>query len=177
MSFVNGPSILQFMADSHNYGLFCRNYQYSLVLSVIIININKWAPIVTEPRPYWQCHWMKLLHRNPKDVCVSLYHHCKGFEVFEYDGPFEEFAELFLNGKVRTYRLWMKFWITCNADNNKLFCVTASVYKRLFQRASRKAISLNYQLYLREPKEFFKEKSDLLTNYQYRSRAVTGGSM
>ena len=48
---------------------------------------------------------IKYIYRNPKDVCVSLWHHCKGFSVFEYDGPFEEFAELFLQGKVRN------FWI------------------------------------------------------------------
>lgn len=45
--------------------------------------------------------------RNPKDVCVSLYHHCKGFEVFEYDGPFEEFAGLFLEGKVESGDWWV----------------------------------------------------------------------
>lgn len=44
--------------------------------------------------------------RNPKDVCVSLYHHCKGFSVFEYDGPFEEFANLFLDGKVESSDWW-----------------------------------------------------------------------
>lgn len=44
--------------------------------------------------------------RNPKDVCVSLWHHCKGFAVFEYDGPFDEFAELFLQGKVESGDWW-----------------------------------------------------------------------
>ena len=38
-------------------------------------------------------------------MCVSLWHHCKGFSVFEYDGPFEEFAELFLQGKVRHFSI------------------------------------------------------------------------
>ncbi|XP_063690209.1 sulfotransferase 1E1-like [Bolinopsis microptera] len=44
--------------------------------------------------------------RNPKDVCVSLYHHCKGFAAFEYDGPFEEFADLFLKGTVESSDWW-----------------------------------------------------------------------
>jgi len=44
--------------------------------------------------------------RNPKDVCVSLYNHCKGIDKFEYDGDFEEFSNLFLDGKVESGDWW-----------------------------------------------------------------------
>lgn len=35
--------------------------------------------------------------RNPKDVCVSFYHHYKFLHF--YTGTFEEFEALFLNDK------------------------------------------------------------------------------
>lgn len=44
--------------------------------------------------------------RNPKDVCVSLYNHCKGIKKFGYSGEFEEFCQLFLEGKVESGDWW-----------------------------------------------------------------------
>lgn len=38
--------------------------------------------------------------RNPKDVCVSFYHHLKSQVDFEYNGNFHYFIDLFLEGKV-----------------------------------------------------------------------------
>lgn len=40
--------------------------------------------------------------RNPKDVCVSLYHHVRGFEKYYHfvDGSFDDFFEVFLEGEV-----------------------------------------------------------------------------
>ncbi|UYV80975.1 hypothetical protein LAZ67_19002332 [Cordylochernes scorpioides] len=37
--------------------------------------------------------------RNPKDACVSLYHHAKGFANYNFDGTFDDFFELFIQGK------------------------------------------------------------------------------
>jgi len=61
--------------------------------------------------------------RNPKDVCVSLYHHCRGFKAFNYDGPFEEFAALFLQGKVESSDWWehVKDFYLNTRDMNILF--------------------------------------------------------
>ena len=44
--------------------------------------------------------------RNPKDVCVSMWHHCRAFHVFKYDGEFDEFGELFLKGHVESSDWW-----------------------------------------------------------------------
>ncbi|KAL3886113.1 hypothetical protein ACJMK2_026162 [Sinanodonta woodiana] len=41
-----------------------------------------------------------LILRDPRDVAVSLYHHCKGILKYEYDGIFENFLPLFLEGKL-----------------------------------------------------------------------------
>ncbi|XP_055939585.1 sulfotransferase ssu-1-like [Argiope bruennichi] len=39
--------------------------------------------------------------RNPKDCCVSLYHHMKNLPGYQFsDGPFEEFFDLFIKGEV-----------------------------------------------------------------------------
>ncbi|KAL1419595.1 hypothetical protein MTO96_005090 [Rhipicephalus appendiculatus] len=40
--------------------------------------------------------------RNPKDVCVSLYHHVRGFGRYYHfeDGSFDDFFEAFLEGEV-----------------------------------------------------------------------------
>ncbi|XP_060599453.1 sulfotransferase 1B1-like, partial [Ruditapes philippinarum] len=37
--------------------------------------------------------------RNPKDVAVSLYNHNRGIPLYEYDGKWEYFLPLFLQGK------------------------------------------------------------------------------
>ncbi|QQP36612.1 Sulfotransferase 1A1, partial [Caligus rogercresseyi] len=44
--------------------------------------------------------------RNPKDVCVSFYHHEKLLNNHQYTGSFEKFAELFLEGKVAYGSYW-----------------------------------------------------------------------
>ncbi|KAK3588698.1 hypothetical protein CHS0354_028908 [Potamilus streckersoni] len=41
-----------------------------------------------------------LILRNPRDLAVSYYHHCKGISCYEYDGMFENFLPLFLEGKL-----------------------------------------------------------------------------
>ena len=37
--------------------------------------------------------------RNPKDVCVSFYHHAKRNVVFQFDGTFSDFFQLFMERK------------------------------------------------------------------------------
>lgn len=37
--------------------------------------------------------------RNPKDMAVSLYNHDVGIALYEYDGDWEHFLPLFLQGK------------------------------------------------------------------------------
>ena len=55
--------------------------------------------------PVIRCKYI-VVSRNPKDACVSLYHHAKGFAVFNYSGDFASFAELFLEGKVESGCWW-----------------------------------------------------------------------
>ena len=43
--------------------------------------------------------------RNPKDVAVSYYHHMRLFKAFEFTGTWDDFFQLFMDGKV-FYGLW-----------------------------------------------------------------------
>ncbi|KAK3745841.1 hypothetical protein QZH41_014930 [Actinostola sp. cb2023] len=43
--------------------------------------------------------------RNPKDVAVSFYHHYQGFKMYEFDHPWDEFFEMFIENKV-VYGSW-----------------------------------------------------------------------
>ena len=36
--------------------------------------------------------------RDPRDVCMSYYHHCKTWAYEGYEGSLEEFVEAFLRG-------------------------------------------------------------------------------
>ena len=38
--------------------------------------------------------------RNPKDVAVSYYYHTLGFELYEYEGDWNDFFERFITGEV-----------------------------------------------------------------------------
>ena len=38
--------------------------------------------------------------RNPKDVAVSYYYHTLGFELYEYEGDWNDFFERFIMGEV-----------------------------------------------------------------------------
>ena len=39
--------------------------------------------------------------RNPKDVCVSFYHHHKGMRFYNYDGEFNDYVPTFLAGECK----------------------------------------------------------------------------
>nr|ACO12675.1 Estrogen sulfotransferase, isoform 3 [Lepeophtheirus salmonis] len=63
--------------------------------------------------------------RNPKDVCVSFYHHEKLLKNHQYTGSFDEYAELFIQGKVAYGSYWehLKFGLEIQKlDNVLLLC-------------------------------------------------------
>jgi len=63
--------------------------------------------------------------RNPKDCCVSFFHHTKGFvRCYNFgDGTFDEYFELFLKGEVDSgdYFDHLVSWIEHKHDPNVLF--------------------------------------------------------
>ncbi|CAN7993389.1 unnamed protein product, partial [Ixodes pacificus] len=62
--------------------------------------------------------------RNPYDCCVSFFYHTKGFAAFQFqDGTFDEFFELFLNGKpdFSDYFEHLLSWYEHRHDPNVLF--------------------------------------------------------
>lgn len=62
--------------------------------------------------------------RNPKDCCVSFYHHTKMFSGYEFeDGSFDDFFELFIDGLVDfgDYFDHLLSWYEHRNDPNVLF--------------------------------------------------------
>ncbi|KAF2888549.1 hypothetical protein ILUMI_17624, partial [Ignelater luminosus] len=56
--------------------------------------------------------------RNPKDTCVSYYHHCRFIEGFK--GEFNDFCDLFIKGKVSFGPFWTnvsQYWERRNQPN------------------------------------------------------------
>ncbi|XP_065177512.1 amine sulfotransferase-like [Sycon ciliatum] len=67
-----------------------------------------------------RCKYIHVI-RHPKDVCVSLFHHMKGFWDYEFNGEFPEFVDLFLGGKVES-GCWFDFvrtWYECAASKDE----------------------------------------------------------
>ena len=44
--------------------------------------------------------------RNPKDTCVSFYHHYNNFPEYQFKGSFQEFAQMFLDGTTEYGSYW-----------------------------------------------------------------------
>ncbi|XP_035222150.1 amine sulfotransferase-like [Stegodyphus dumicola] len=63
------------------------------------------------------------LTRNPKDCCVSYFHHMRNVPEHEFNGTFDEFFELFIAGKVDygDYFDHVLSWYAHRNDPNVLF--------------------------------------------------------
>jgi hypothetical protein len=62
--------------------------------------------------------------RNPKDCCVSYFHHNRNFKIYDWaDGQFDTFFELFLHGKLAfgDYFDHLLGWLPHLNDPNVLF--------------------------------------------------------
>ncbi|KAK3607565.1 hypothetical protein CHS0354_011101 [Potamilus streckersoni] len=46
--------------------------------------------------------------RNPKDQAVSYFHHTKGIKLYEYDGKWENYLDMWLEGKI-DYGNWFDY--------------------------------------------------------------------
>ncbi|XP_075751901.1 amine sulfotransferase isoform X4 [Rhipicephalus microplus] len=68
--------------------------------------------------------------RNPKDCCVSFFHHTRSHASYEFaDGTFEEFFEIFLDGLTDfgNYYENLKSWYARKDDPNVLFMTYESM--------------------------------------------------
>lgn len=62
--------------------------------------------------------------RNPKDTCVSFFHHTRGFSAYEFaDGKFDDFFEVFITGQAEygDYFDHVLGWYKHRDDHNVLF--------------------------------------------------------
>lgn len=62
--------------------------------------------------------------RNPKDCCVSFYHHTKTIPAYKFqDGTFDEYFEIFLDGRTDfgSYYESLRSWYSKKNESNVLF--------------------------------------------------------
>uniref|UniRef100_A0A183BXL0 Sulfotransfer_1 domain-containing protein n=1 Tax=Globodera pallida TaxID=36090 RepID=A0A183BXL0_GLOPA len=62
--------------------------------------------------------------RNPKDCCVSYFHHNRNFKLYDWtDGQFDDFFELFMHGQLAfgDYFEHLRSWLPHLNDANVLF--------------------------------------------------------
>jgi len=86
--------------------------------------------------------------RNPKDVAVSLYWHYKGYSFFEFDRSWDEFFELFINGKL-FFGSWFEHvlgWWSHRDEQNILFLKYEDLKKNLPNGVKKVAKFLNKEL-------------------------------
>ena len=50
--------------------------------------------------------------RNPKDACVSDYHHYNNFPEYQFKGDFKDFAQLFIDGHLEYGSYWTMLKVT-----------------------------------------------------------------
>jgi len=91
-----------------------------------------------EGRRFWKSHWLPRDHlakngkskfiyvaRNGLDVCVSFFHHIKGFPMYEYNGDLNDFFEKFMDdGKSLDFGSWWQHvgeWWKRRKDDDVLF--------------------------------------------------------
>ena len=70
--------------------------------------------------------------RNPKDTCVSHFHHTKGLPFYNFrDGRFDDFFDLFMTGEVEygDYFKWIVSASKHRNDDNVLFLTYESMKK------------------------------------------------
>eukprot|EP00096_Caligus_rogercresseyi_P000050 TRINITY_DN1013_c0_g1_i1.p1 TRINITY_DN1013_c0_g1~~TRINITY_DN1013_c0_g1_i1.p1 ORF type:complete len:321 (-),score=77.20 TRINITY_DN1013_c0_g1_i1:416-1378(-) len=98
--------------------------------------------------------------RNPKDVCVSFYHHEKLLNNHQYTGSFEKFAELFLEGKVAYGSYWehLKYGLEIRQLKNVLF-ITYEDMKKDIKTEMRRVLEFM------EWPELSQEKLDALADH------------
>uniref|UniRef100_A0A8D8XAH6 Sulfotransferase 4A1 n=1 Tax=Cacopsylla melanoneura TaxID=428564 RepID=A0A8D8XAH6_9HEMI len=77
---------------------------------------------------------IKNVTRNPKDTCISYYHHCRLMEGFT--GTLEEFSKLFLRDALCFAPYWnhvLDFWKLAKTNKNILFIKYEDMKKDLFR--------------------------------------------
>ncbi|KAI5694330.1 hypothetical protein M8J75_015161 [Diaphorina citri] len=112
--------------------------------------------------------------RNPKDTCVSYYHHCHLMEG--YRGDFDDFLKLFLNDAVCFAPYWdhvLEFWAVAKKRDNVLFIKYEDMKKDLGSVITQVATHLDKSLtddqvdILKQHLSFESMKSNPATNYEF----------
>ncbi|KAG1651020.1 Sulfotransferase 1C2 [Nymphon striatum] len=78
--------------------------------------------------------------RNPFDCCVSFYFHQHGLNIYDYNGTFDEFFEIFINGQVDMgdYFHHVNSWYAHKDDENILLLT----YEEMKEDAAKAVIKM-----------------------------------
>ncbi|XP_060599448.1 sulfotransferase 1B1-like isoform X2 [Ruditapes philippinarum] len=72
-----------------------------------VLNTHVYYSRLPEKAKELGCKMIYVL-RNPKDLAVSLYNHTKGITLYNYDGKWDHFLPLFLQGRTE-YNSWFEY--------------------------------------------------------------------
>ncbi|WAR03217.1 ST1A4-like protein, partial [Mya arenaria] len=69
-----------------------------------------------------RCRPVVMIARNPKDVAVSFYNHTRGIKLYDYQGKFENYLQMFMRGEVDygSYPDYLRDWQTLIRDHPEL---------------------------------------------------------
>merc|ERR1712071_522404 len=79
--------------------------------------------------------------RNPKDTCVSKYHHTMKLPFLGYNGPFEEFSKMFLEGRGSHNSFWdwhKDWWLAKEANPETILWLHYEDMKKDLEKEIRK---------------------------------------
>ena len=66
--------------------------------------------------------------RNPKDCCVSFYHHHLNFPEYKFKGTFADFAEFFMEGNLEFGSYWTMLKVQFPKNKYKNFMLDAQIF-------------------------------------------------
>ena len=86
---------------------------------------------------------MVIVSRNPKDACISMYHHTMNLPLSGFDGGLNEFVPLFLDGKVTCNHFWewhRDWWIAKEAYPENILWLQYEDMKKDLEKEIRRII-------------------------------------
>jgi hypothetical protein len=96
-----------------------------------------------------------VIARNPKDVAVSQFNFLSNMKMFDFEGSWDEFLALFMDGKGfgGSYFDWVLQWWAHKDDDNVLFLTYEDLKKDLVKQVGIISHFLNHSLSIAEQQE------------------------
>lgn len=96
--------ILEQYSNTNQRRLIKASIPPNLLVNSSVLDSTKSAHNIPKTRPK-----IVSIFRNPRDVLVSFYHHCKTVKHYDVGFTFDEFFQTFVAGKVPCGPIWMMY--------------------------------------------------------------------